>query len=102
MASWNENGLDTPDLLSGGAYILVSTTYTIESNSTTVLLTVQNIGIASSRFKVIGPNILFPGFGITLRGQIIRFPDQMTERQTATFKSSATANLRLVVLTCFT
>ena len=75
MASWNENGLDIPDLLSGGAYILVSTTYTIESNSTTALLTVQNIDMASSRLKVIAPNILFSVFVTTSFRQIIRFLD---------------------------
>lgn len=66
MVSWNENGLDIPDLLPGWAYILVLTTYTVEFNSTTVLLTVQNMGMASSRLKVIAPNILFPVFDTTI------------------------------------
>ena len=81
MVFWNEKGLDRPDLLSGGAYILVLTTYTIEPNSTTVLLTVQNIGIAFSQLKVIAPNILFLVFDTALLRQIIHFPDQMMERR---------------------
>ena len=75
MVSWNENGLDIPDLLSGGAYILVLMTYTIESNSTTVLLTVQKIGMVSSRLEVIAPNILFPVFDTTLLRRVLHFPD---------------------------
>lgn len=29
MVSWNENGLDVPDFLSDGAYILLCTNYTV-------------------------------------------------------------------------
>ena len=62
----------------------------------TVLLTVQHMGMASSRLKVIASNILFLILITTLLGQIIRFTDQMMERrsegQIAILKSSATAN----------
>ena len=49
------------------------TTYTIESNSTTVILTVHNIDIPSTRLKVIAPKILFSGFDTTLLRQNIHF-----------------------------